>query len=138
MKYYTQEWYEAVQRSVLDSSLKNHCEAAPKEYVKLLKQQHIPEAILSRLKFHDSVVLEIKRTVDCFTLTMDESSWGYHKIQFFTPKISRQDEGIVGSEWLYEEIYRIPNGYEMHVLFFSRKLLDLVELIVQCDSIEIE
>ncbi|HFL3758362.1 TPA: DUF4085 family protein, partial [Clostridioides difficile] len=50
-------------------------------------------------------------------------------ITFVGAEIIKQDE-IVGSCWLYEELYRIDHGYEAHVLFE-----DGSELIIRCNDI---
>ena len=57
-------------------------------------------------------------------------------ITFDTSEIIKQEEHIVGSTWLYEELYRTENGYEAHVLFWARE--GLKDLIIRCNDIIIE
>ena len=136
MKYLTQDWFWAMQESGLEDDPR--VEEPPKEYLAVLKQQDIPERILDRLDFHDSEVLEIGRDAEKLVLHMEDRGWGYCHITFREPEILTLDEGLAGCEWLYEEVYRADGGYEMHVLFFSRKELGLKGLIVRCSDITIE
>ncbi|WP_272036364.1 DUF4085 family protein [Paenibacillus sp. JJ-100] len=42
---------------------------------------------------------------------------------------------MVGSYWLYQELYRIDNGYELHVLYDGE---NMPEWIVRCADILVE
>ena len=41
----------------------------------------------------------------------------------------------MGSTWLYEELYRMENGYEAHILFAGE---EMPEFIIRCNDIIIE
>lgn len=135
MRYFTKEWFWALQESGSEDD--PQVDDPPKEYLAELKRQKIPERILDRLDFHDSEVLEISRDAEKLVLRMEDRGWGYCHITFARPEIRNMDDGLAGCEWLYEEIYRAGGGYEMHVLFFSRKELGLKELIIRCRDIVI-
>jgi len=55
-----------------------------------------------------------------------------NKLALVKPEIIKQEGEIVGSYWLYQELYRIDNGYELHVLFDGE---NMPELIVRCEDI---
>ena len=46
------------------------------------------------------------------------------------------DENIEECTWLYEEVYKIDNKYELHIL--AKKGEDLKEMIIECDNIEVK
>ena len=106
--------------------------------LELLQTQNIPARILDRLDFHDSEVIKIRENAETLVLEMEEREWGYSHIRFEKPEILKRDMGIEGCEWLYEEVYREGSGYELHVLFYSRKELGLKELILRCREIVID
>ena len=135
MKYFTQQWFDLLQ--VSDTANDPKVDDPPREYLQMLKKQNIPAEILDKLDFHDSEVLKIEGDSEALVLELEEREWGYCHLHFEKPEILKMDDGILGSEWLYEEIYREGRGYEMHVLFYSRKALGLKELILRCRDIVI-
>ncbi|BCN31073.1 hypothetical protein bsdtb5_23680 [Anaeromicropila herbilytica] len=58
-----------------------------------------------------------------------------NKITFVGSDIIKQDENIVGSYWIYDELYRMESGYEAHMLLAGE---EMIELIVRCNDIIIE
>lgn len=106
------------------------------QYRETMMAQEIPDEIHGRVQYHDCTVTEL--------LTMDEvvirfdTRGGFtniNKLTLVAPEIIKQDGGIVGSYWLYQELYRIDNGYELHVLFEGESM---PELIVRCADILVE
>lgn len=136
MRFFTRQWFDLLQESGTDEDLR--VDEPPKSYLKLLQTQNIPAQILDRLDFHDSEVMKIHADSERMVLELEEREWGYSHVNFEKPEILKMDTGILGCEWLYEEIYRENGGYEMHVLFYSRKELGLKELILRCREIMID
>ena len=136
MKYFTQQWFDLLQESGVEEDPR--VDEPPREYLEKLKTQNIPARILDRLDFHDSEVLKIEGDSEALILELEEREWGYCHLRFEKPEILKMDNGILGSEWLYEEVYREACGYEMHVLFYSRKALGLKELTLRFRDIVIE
>ncbi|MBY0118006.1 DUF4085 family protein [Paenibacillus xylanexedens] len=108
-------------------------EHTSKEFREVMMAQNIPDEIHSRVQYHDCTVTEL--------LTMDEvvirfdTRGGFtniNKLTLVAPEIIKQEGEIVGSYWLYQELYRIDNGYELHVLFDGE---NMPELIVRCADI---
>lgn len=56
-------------------------------------------------------------------------------ITLIAPEIMKLDEQIIGSTWLYNELYRTGDGYEVHVLFAGK---GMPELMVRCKDIVLE
>lgn len=136
MKFFTREWFDLLQESGIEEDPR--VDEPPKTYLKLLQTQNIPTRILDRLDFHDSEVITFREAAETLTLELEEREWGYSHICFEKPEILKRDMGIEGCEWLYEEVYREGSGYELHVLFYSRKELGLKELILRCRDIRID
>lgn len=136
MRFFTRQWFDLLQESGIEEDPR--VEEPPKTYLKLLQTQNIPARILDRLDFHDSEVIKFREDAETLVLEMEEREWGYSHIRFEKPEILKRDMGIEGCEWLYEEVYREGSGYELHVLFYSRKELGLKELILRCREIVID
>ncbi|WP_413376508.1 DUF4085 family protein [Paenibacillus taichungensis] len=104
-----------------------------KEYREAIVAQDIPGEIHSQVQFHDCTVTELL-TGDEVVIRFDTRG-GFTKINkltLVTPEIIKQEEEIAGSYWLYQELYRIDQGYELHVLFGGEHM---PELIVRCEDI---
>jgi len=136
MRFFTRQWFDLLQESGIEEDPR--VEEPPKIYLELLRTQNIPARILDRLDFHDSEVIKFREDAETLVLEMEEREWGYSHLRFERPEILKRDMGIEGCEWLYEEVYREGSGYELHVLFYSRKELGLKELILRCREIVID
>ncbi|WP_408894439.1 DUF4085 family protein [Paenibacillus taichungensis] len=104
-----------------------------KEYREAILAQDISDEIRSRVQFHDCTVTELLTGEEA--VIRFDTSGGFtnmNKLTLITPEIIRQEGEIVGSYWLYQELYRIDNGYELHVLFGGEPM---PELIVRCEDI---
>ncbi|MHB8062823.1 MAG: DUF4085 family protein [Ruminiclostridium sp.] len=95
----------------------------------------MPENIGKRFCFHDREVTELtinKNTV----MRFDARDEFYpNKVTFVTSEIIKQEEHIVDSHWIYNELYRTENDYEAHMLFRSGGML---ELIIRCNDIVVD
>jgi len=104
-----------------------------KEYREAILAQDIPDEIRSRVQFHDCTVTELLTGEEA--VIRFDTSGGFtnmNKLTLIAPEIIKREGEIVGSYWLYQELYRIDNGYELHVLFYGE---DMPELIVRCEDI---
>ncbi|KOY16801.1 DUF4085 family protein [Paenibacillus xylanivorans] len=107
-----------------------------KEYMEAILAQDIPGEIHSRVQFHDCTVTELL-TGDEVVIRFDTHGGftNINKVTLVAPEIIKQEGEIVGSYWLYQELYRIDQGYELHVLFGGEHM---PELIVRCADILVE
>ncbi|MFC9707295.1 DUF4085 family protein [Paenibacillus sp. NPDC056933] len=108
-------------------------ERVSNEYREAIVAQNIPDEIHKRVQFHDCTVTELL-TGEEVVIRFDTRG-GFTNINRLTlvaPEIIKQEGEIVGSYWLYQELYRIDNGYELHVLFGGE---NMPELIVRCADI---
>lgn len=106
------------------------------ECIKSQRAENIPENIREKFGFHDCKVTEF--TAGKNIIIRFDTRGGftdYNKITFVTSEIVKQEDCIVGSNWIYDELYRKENGYEAHMLLASGGLQDL---IIRCKDIVIE
>lgn len=85
---------------------------------------------------HDAKVLDLEIAGDV-TLTLDpEGSFSeFSEIRFTKAEILKLEGPIVQSYWIYNELYRVNDQYEAHILFSGGEVDDLAELIVRSDDI---
>ncbi len=108
------------------------------QYSKVIRSEKIPENIRENFGFHDCKVIDfINEKNENMVMRLDTGG-GFtelNKITLVAPTIYKQDKNIVGSIWLYEELYSTKNGYEIHVLFENN---GLSELTMGCKDIIVE
>lgn len=105
------------------------------EYSKVQRAENIPQNINESFGFHDCQVIEF--TVDKNIVMRFDTRGGFtdqNKVTFVTSKVIKQENPIVGSAWIYHELYQTENGYEAHILFEGEKM---TELIIDCNDIVI-
>ena len=108
------------------------------EYSRAQEAEQIPQKIRERFNFHDCEITEIRAGKDVvISLDTEGGFTDFNRITFTASEMIKQDEHIVGSTWIYDELYRTENGgYEAHVLFWAAE--GMPELIIRCNDIVIE
>lgn len=119
-----------------------------------LKEQNIPEEIRDLFRFHDANVLSIQKVCrDVEIILRDGGFIGgdtpYCRLIFKNVSRFEREKGLIirtkqeeGGEYcsnviyLYDELYRTENGYEVHMLLTGRK--DLRYLTVVCEDIMLD
>lgn len=121
----------------------------------VLSAQDIPEGIRTRFRFHDASVLAISKVRSDVELYLrKDGGWRddttpYIKIIFrnvkrfdrekgfaLRTKIDKHGELSTGCTYLYNELYRDEDGYEIHMLFWTPKALRY--LTICCEDIQFE
>jgi hypothetical protein len=106
------------------------------EYEKAKKAEDIPDYIREKFGFHDCYVKEFIAGED--TIMTFDTSGGFtclNKMVLVQSHVIKREEPIIGSAWIYAELYRTADGYEVHMLFDSETLS---ELTIRCKDIIIE
>lgn len=107
------------------------------EYSNAKEAENIPPIIKERFGFHDCIVTEFISGKDIVIYFDSRGGFtSFNKITFISAKTIKQDENLVGSTWIYDELYCIERGYEVHVLFHSNE--GTKECIIKCNDIIIE
>ena len=115
-----------------------------KGFEKLLKKY--PDSFLQRFYFHDSAISGIQKRGKNLVVSLNNERWNtceneITRITFVNCEILRRDKDLTGSDWLYEEIYEIKGGWEIHVMAFHEehtKANPLNELIVRAEDVRLE
>ena len=97
-----------------------------KEYQKNFKNGE-PE-FAKNFNFHDCKVISCRKRGNDVVITLDNSG-GFtdlNQIIFKDCLIIKQDIPLHGAIWLYDEIYKSDNGYEIHVLLLKKELIDFI------------
>lgn len=106
-----------------------------KECMNAQQAEKIPQSIKEEFGFHDCRVTDF--IVDKDIVMRLNTQGGFtdlNKITFVSSEIIKEDKFIVGSVWIYHELYCMENGYEAHILLESN---ELSELIIRCKDIVI-
>jgi len=130
-------------------------ERIEKEAAVVLHSQDIPQALRSAFCFHDASVLAIKKERSDVELYLNKGGdWSkdatpYSKVVFQRVRQYEREKGFslrtrldangtlcTGCTYLYEELYRDRDGYEVHMLFWTPKALR--DLIIRCEDICLE
>lgn len=121
----------------------------------VLDQQNIPEEIHSVFRFHDAHVLTLKRQgrdAELYLSYGEELPDGkspYVKVLFKNISLIDREKGLIFRKkrnehgvwsssvtYLYDELYRTENGYEVHMLLWSFR--GLRYLTIGCEDIAFE
>lgn len=119
---------------------------------KVLEKQEIPNEIRSEFQFHDANLLSLKKVrSDIELILRKDGDWSkgttpYIKIIFknvkkferekgFSIRTHKDADGEMGSNcvYLYDELYNIEDGYEVHMLLWTVKALRY--LTIGCEDI---
>lgn len=72
-----------------------------------------------RFSFHDSTVVKVERAPDRLTLFLEDGGYSpVSRVDFLSPRILEEDEGLEGAVWLYEEIHPAQGGNEYHAMLW--------------------
>lgn len=117
-----------------EKSVKRTTEEYQKYYKKALKS--FDRNIVKNINFHDCTIVDVKQMEQSLSILFDNSG-GFtdiDEVKFENYKIIKQDALLQNLWWLYDEIYKIKDRYELHVLL-QNKNMDLVEFIISAEHI---
>lgn len=80
--------------------------------------QHFPARLVDLFHFGDAVITDLHLEDGTLTIRFDnqlyESPNRTAAAVFHNVTILEREENLVGAQWLCEELYKVPNGYEFH------------------------
>ena len=88
----------------------------------------------ARMDLHDCQVTSFKKKGKNYILSVDNSD-GFTditEVRFVNCKIVKQDAPLHGAWYLYDEIYKVDDHYEIHALLMKKELIDL---IIEADDV---
>ncbi len=100
---------------------------------------------VDNMSFHDSTVLSAHVEGNDFIIELESDYTPPENLRLIlrNAKILKHESNYLSASWLYDEIYLINDGIELHVLFFTNvsddngAQLELKELILQASFIEL-
>jgi len=130
---------EAVTRFCKDN--RRVVEAAGKAYREYYEKasQFLEEDIKEVFKsihFHDCIIKEVKQTGKSFSIVFDNSGGftGIKEMKLDNYTLINQEGLLEDAWWLYEEVYKSEEQYEIHALLRGKDL-KLIELTVRAEHI---
>ncbi|MBF4692101.1 DUF4085 family protein [Fusibacter ferrireducens] len=132
--YCTKEVKRQLKRLSLENDRRTR--AILEEFFRVQKEENIPEDMITNIGFHDCEVASCQFAQD-IAIQMEASSGytDYNRVIFHEAKVIKQEESLVGSTWLYNELYRNQEGYEVHVLFLGPNGYKTHEFTLSCKDI---
>lgn len=103
-----------------------------------IKAQGLDKAFTGEHSLHDSVIRSMDREGEDLVIEFerDEVEWPEIKaVRFRDAVIRKQEQDVENAWWLYDEIWRTGEGYEIHVLLWRDD--GVFELTVQCRDTEV-
>lgn len=113
-------------------------ERTMEEYWDAYKARGLDRVWTGDHSLHDSQVRHLRQEGEDLVLEFDREDEDWHtvsQIRFRDAGILRQEASVENAWWLYDEIWRVDNGYEVHVLLYRDAP---VELIVSCSDVELQ
>ena len=109
------------------------------EASEVLDKQNIPEDIIEEFRFHDSLIKSFEKNNNDYEMSLDSydmfSENENKKIIFKNAEIIELEEfDDEYTYYLYEEIYSVETGYEVHMMVWSN---GLKYITLKCEDIEI-
>jgi hypothetical protein len=116
-------------------------ESAAKAYWKGYKKnfRNGEPAFAEKFYFHDCKVISCRKKGKDTILTLDNSG-GFTTISqiiFKNCSILKKDTPLHGAWWLYNEIYKTNDGYEIHVLLLKNELIDFINNLLSLNIREL-
>lgn len=108
-----------------------------KEYENSQFSDNKPQ-FLAKFMFHDSIVLSMRKHKNDYCLTFDideDDDSNIKRIIFKNAEVVLMERMLAGAYWLYEEVHKKDDGYEICVLFYRNGIF---EFTIKCDDILLE
>jgi hypothetical protein len=119
---------------------------------KTLRAQQIPDEIEEAFDLHDAALLSLKQAGKNYQMMVckdgywDSEPGPYRRVTFHNATVLEKEDGLrvrkyrdqrkyftSNTSFLYDEIYRTQDGYEVHMMFWTPK--DLAYLTIACTEV---
>lgn len=94
------------------------------------------KGIVENFGFHDCTIIKSVQNDTNLTLLLDNTG-GFTdiaEVTFENFNIIKQDDLLEDTWWLYEEVYKVNDKYEFHILL-QNKNMDLIDIIISAELI---
>ncbi len=109
-----------------DKSCRNAMDTYWKNYKRTFRRYE--PAFAEQFNFHDCRIISSRQEGNDFIIKLDNSGGftSIKKIIFKDCIILKQDSILKNVWWLYDEIYKTDNGYEIHALLQGKEVIDFI------------
>ncbi|MBQ8510439.1 MAG: DUF4085 family protein [Clostridia bacterium] len=128
MKYFTKDWFEKMQHSSQQATADAYAQNLHKQF-----GDSLPE-FYKNFRLHDCRLKDYGMQGEDYSITIaSDCMSGLKQVIFRKATVLKQDDTIEKASWLYDELYRTYNGYQLHALLFRRG--QLIEFTVACRDV---
>ncbi len=122
MKYFVRGWF--IDSEKADKIMKEY-----NGYYRTIENQ-LSDSTKNLLRHrHDTHIVRAHFIGKDYVMELDKKIWGQVKFVFYNAKVQLNDGDKIKNEcWLYDEIYKLQNKIEIHILFVA------VDAIITCDD----
>jgi len=117
---------------------KKAVKAASENYRKYIEEAEkvLDKEIVEIFSFHDCMVINSVKSDHSLKLYLDNSGGftNINEVIFENFHIIQQDGPLEDSWWLYEEVYKVDDKYEFHVLL-QHRTMGLIDFIISAERI---
>ena len=141
MRYFTKEYQAMLQSSafVPDEIVSSFIKATKEGYDKCFASDfgETPPEFWNELMLHDCEISENFWREDDFIMVLDD---GDVKVAFKKAKILEQEGELDGTFWIYDELYKSKNIYEIHTMLakYGGKRPEYIYLTLNCEDVIVE
>lgn len=112
--------------------------ATSKDYRRYIEEASntIDREIIKKFRFHDCTLIKSVQNDTSLTLILDNSGGftNIDEVTFENFNIIKQDDLLEDTWWLYEEVYKVNDAYEFHILLQNNKT-GLMDVIISADQV---
>lgn len=146
MKYFTKEWYEKSQAAYCTFPENIRLRKEVDDTIKAYRDEYVnnfnpaPDFMKTIDELHDCEIVFTCQKENDYIFRIDNSEWGeegFTDIILKNAVVLKQDFTNQELGWMYHELYKTENGYELHGLFFEYGSDQVYEFIAKCENIEI-
>ena len=96
----------------------------------------LEKRIIDKFGFHDCTIIKPVHNDMSLTLLLDNTGGftNIDEVTFENFNIIKQDDLLEDSWWLYEEVYKVNDKYEFHILLQNKKMR-LIDFIISADKV---
>ncbi|MCL2194762.1 MAG: DUF4085 domain-containing protein [Oscillospiraceae bacterium] len=118
-----------------DKKIKQAMQAYEKSFKRMFGDN--PPDFWPHLNYHDYVVTSCRKQGTHLVLRLDNCDDVIHTAIFKHCTVITKEQPFRNATWLYEELYAIESGYELHVLLLNSRN-KLIDFIIQFSDVSVE
>lgn len=136
---------------MLDRDTRKKLKQTEEKEMRARLAENLPAELTDKIIFHDCEVTKVSFEGRDIIIKFDITGGFtiYDTLIFRNAEIVEQEESILNARWIYDELYRTDDGYEIHIMFEGEKFSELFAdigdikeglcyLTIRCSDIAVE